>query len=179
MPVRYWVAAAGLLAAVFGASYWYSRSAPEPAPLQMAAVSEVAAITVHVAGEVTAPGLVRVPVDARVADAVAAAGGSTRDADLSLVNLAAPIQDGEQIVIPALADLSHGVVTIQADGRVRINIATVGELQQLPGVGPVLAERIASYREEHGPFAVVEDLLDVPGIGEAKLAALRDAVMLP
>ena len=179
MPARYWMAVAGLLAAVFGASYWYGRSAPEPAPLQMAAVSEVADITVHVAGEVIAPGLVRVPVDARVADAVAAAGGSTRDADLSLVNLASPIRDGEQIVIPAVADLASGGVTVAADGRVRINVAAAGELEQLPGVGPVLAQRIASYREENGPFSVVEDLLDVPGIGEAKLAALRDAVMLP
>ena len=98
MPIRYWVAVAGLLAAVFGASYWYGRTAPEPAPLEVAADSEVATITVHVAGEVTAPGLVRVSGDARVADAVAAAGGSTREADLSLVNLAASLRDGEQIV---------------------------------------------------------------------------------
>ena len=179
MPVRYWVAVAGLLAAVFGASYWYGRTAPEPAPLQMAVDSGVATITVHVAGEVTAPGLVRVSADARGADAVAAAGGSTREADLSLVNLAASLRDGEQIVIPALADPSNGGVAIEPDGRVRINIAAVGELQQLPGVGPVLAGRIASYRKENGPFSVVEDLLEVPGIGEGKLAALRDSVMLP
>jgi competence protein ComEA len=68
---------------------------------------------------------------------------------------------------------------VAADGRVRLNLAGIEELETLPGVGPVLAERIIAYREQHGPFAVVEDLLDVPGIGEGKLAALRDAVLVP
>lgn len=127
------------------------------------------------------PGLVEVADGARVADAVAAAGGSTRDADLTGVNLAAQVRDGEQIVIPTMAAASAttGAGSLLADGRVRINSASPVELENLPGVGPVLAARIAGYRDEHGPFAAVEDLLDVPGIGEGKLATLRDSVALP
>jgi competence protein ComEA len=130
---------------------------------------------------VVAPGLVQVPDGARIADVVAAAGGSTRDADLAAVNLAAPVRDGEQIVIPAATGdpAVERVGALLSDGRVRLNSASSDELEHLPGVGPVLADRIAAYREEHGPFAVVEDLLDVPGIGEAKLATLRDSVALP
>jgi competence protein ComEA len=121
---------------------------------------------------------VEIVAGARVADAVAAAGGSTRAADLTLVNLAAELRDGEQIVIPGpTSAIPGGVVT--GEGSVRINLASVGELEQLPGVGPVLAGRIAAHRDEHGPFAVVEDLLDVSGIGEGKLETLRDSVALP
>ncbi len=106
-------------------------------------------------------------------------GGSTRDADLSRINLAAPLRDGEQIVIPGVMATATAGGAVAADGKVHINSASVGELEELPGVGPVLAERIAVYRDEHGSFAVVEDLLDVPGIGEGKLATLRDSVALP
>ncbi len=146
--------------------------------LQPAASDDVH-ITVHVAGEVALPGLVVVAGDARVADAVAAAGGSARGADLTAVNLAAPLQDGEQIVIPSVRDGERELGAIDGDGRVRVNRASATELEALPGVGPVLAARIAAYRDEHGPFRTVEDLLDVAGIGEGKLATLRDAVALP
>jgi competence protein ComEA len=179
MPARYWLAAGAVVLAMVAASIWYGESAAEPVELEIpdSGRSDPTIITVHIAGEVVAPGLVLVSSDARVADAVAAAGGSTRRADLSRVNLAAPLHDGEQIVIPSPnADAGDATVT---DGRVRINDASVGELEQLPGVGPVLAGRIAAYRDENGPFSAVEDLLDVPGIGEGKLATLRDAVALP
>ena len=173
------MAVAGLLVAALGAGLWYQRSAPAPAPLLEgpSAAIEATLITVHVSGEVAAPGLVELTTTGRVADAVAAAGGTTRSADLSRVNLAAPVDDGQQIVIPHLAEQAANGEMV--DGRIRINTATVGELEQLPGVGPVLAARIAAYREENGQFAVVEDLLDVPGIGERKLEALRDAVAIP
>lgn len=179
MPNRTWMAVVGLLVVALGAGIWYQQSAPDPAPLieGSAVATEPGAITVHVSGEVVAPGLVEIVASARVADAVAAAGGTTRDADLARVNLAAPIDDGQQIVIPHVAEQTGGGST--ADGRVRINTATVGELEQLPGVGPVLAARIASHREENGLFTAVEDLLDVAGIGERKLDGLRDAVALP
>ena len=132
----------------------------------------------HVSGEVVAPGLVEVGDDARVADAVAGAGGTTRAADLRRVNLAATLQDGQQVVIPSF-DESSVAGAVAGDGRVHINAATAAELEQLPGVGPVLAGRIAAYREENGPFTTVEDLLDVSGIGEGKLETLRDSVALP
>ncbi len=180
MPVRYFAAAAGLVIAALAASFWYQQSAPEPVPLlvEPAETGGDTAVTVHVSGEVVAPGLVEVAATARVADAVAAAGGTTRDADLARVNLAAPLQDGLQIVIPNVAGPT-GDGAIVSDGRIHINAATAAELEQLPGVGPVLAAKIAAHRDEYGPFTTVEDLLDVSGIGEAKLAGLRDSVALP
>jgi competence protein ComEA len=117
-----------------------------------------------------------------VADAVAAAGGLLPGAATTGVNLAAPLSDGEQVVIPGPegGEPGSGVATGRGDdGKVHLNRATAGDLETLPGVGPVLAERIIEYREQHGPFTTVEDLLDVPGIGEAKLAALRDRVVVP
>lgn len=142
------------------------------------AVSD-AGITVHVSGAVFGPGLVELLPGARVADAVAAAGGTLRTADLAALNLAAPVRDGEQIRVPELAIASNGGVAIVDDGLVRINDADATGLEALPGVGPVLAGRIVAVREESGPFATVEDLLDVPGIGEATLAGLRDVVAVP
>jgi competence protein ComEA len=180
---RTWLGVGVLAAAVVGGWLWFGLDRPQPAPLVSQVAGEAAtsgSITVHVAGAVETPGLVEVASQARVADAVAAAGGVTRSADLTGLNLAAPLRDGEQIVVPSLdqvaATASGGAVD---DGKVRINQATPTELEQLPGVGPVLAGRIYAYREEHGPFATVDDLLDVPGIGEGKLAALRDVAVVP
>lgn len=131
---------------------------------------------VHVVGMVANPGLVTVPQGARVADAVIAAGGMLPGASVGSINLASPVVDGEQIVIGSVAS------TNPAGGeepRVAINSATADELEALPGVGPVLAARITAYREEHGPFQDVEDLLAVTGIGERMLASLRDLVRVP
>jgi competence protein ComEA len=181
MAGRYWSVAVGFLILALVASVWYGRTPAEPAPLMVAGTSAVpsSTITIHVSGEVVAPGLVQLPDSARVADAIAAAGGSTRAADLSSVNLASVLRDGDQVVIPGVGDAVTPSAGSDADGQIRINRATVAELEELPGVGPVLAERIAAYRDEHGPFAAVEDLLDVPGIGEGKLATLRESVALP
>lgn len=150
---------------------------------EVAVVSDAAAtvvgtgLTVHVSGEVAEPGLVALASGSRVADAVAAAGGTLPTADLGAVNLAAPVRDGEHITIGSVVDADSDQAT--DDGFVHVNEAGVVELQALPGVGPVLAERIAAYRDQHGPYTAVEDLLDVPGIGEAKLAGLRDVVAIP
>jgi len=180
---RTWLGIGALVAAVAAGGIWFGLDRPEPAPLLTpgpVGTTASGSITVHVAGAVRVPGLVEVAAEARVADAVAAAGGASRTADLTGLNLAAPVHDGEQIVVPS-RDGTGGAVGGGAveDGKVRINQATPSELEQLPGVGPVLAGRIHAYREEHGPFAAVDDLLDVPGIGEGKLAALRDAVIVP
>lgn len=136
--------------------------------------------TVHVSGAVANPGLVELSPGSRVADALAAAGGSTAEADLGSLNLAARVVDGDQIVVPGVAGAGGPLVSrsAAADGRVRVNFATADELETLPGVGPVLAQRILEHRSVHGPFSEVEELLDVAGIGEAKLAALREAVAL-
>jgi competence protein ComEA len=141
------------------------------------AAAPASPLTVHVSGAVAIPGVVRVPAGSRVADAIAAAGGIVPAADPGSVNLAAPVRDGQQVVVPRRGDGSSP--TTADAGGIRLNTASVTELERLPGVGPVLAGRIAGYRDEHGPFDTVEGLLDVPGIGEVKLAALRDAVIVP
>jgi competence protein ComEA len=148
-----------------------------------AAVSEPAettAVTVHVAGAVHSPGLVTLRPGDRVAHAVAAAGGALAVADLSALNLAAVVVDGEQLTVPIRGEPEPLPTRSgdRGDGLVDVNHGSVSDLEALPGVGPVLAERIFAYRAEHGPFRAVEDLLDVPGIGEAKLAALREALIL-
>jgi competence protein ComEA len=170
-----WIGAALVVALAVGAGLWYSRRDPAPPPVvvERAPVGR-ALLTVHVSGAVGSPGLIEVPAGSRVADAVAAAGGAVPSADLRGLNLAAPVIDGQQLVVP-----EAGHADVGGRGRVRINVATVDQMQSLPGVGPVLAERIVAHREEHGPFTTVEDLLDVPGIGEGKLAALRESVLAP
>jgi competence protein ComEA len=147
-----------------------------PTPIT-ATLGPVSSIEVHVAGWVAAPGVVTLPEGAIVADAVSAAGGLRPGARPDLVNLAAAVSAGDQIVVPGpeAASSAPGL----ADGLVAINQATASELQTLPGVGPVLAERIVSHRDQVGGFEQVEDLLQVPGIGESKLAAIRDLVRVP
>ena len=167
--------AAAVATAVVGVAVVAWPSSPEPPPVELVATAELRQVTVHVSGAVMAPGLVTVARDARVADAVAAAGGAAPGADLGALNLAAGVGDGSRVVVPVSGTGSPAA----GDGLVRLNSADVSELAGLPGVGPVLAERIISHRDDHGPFAAVEDLLEVSGIGEAKLAALRDAVLVP
>ncbi len=130
---------------------------------------------VHVSGMVVAPGVVDVEPDAIVADAIDAAGGLLPEARVDQINLAAPVTPGAQIVVPGAGE-SPAPAGPQAGEVLSINTAAASDLESLPGVGPVLAERIVSFREESGGFDVVEDLLQVPGIGEAKLAAMRDLV---
>lgn len=171
-----WVVA-GLVLLVAGISGWWFGGEPvEPPPVQVSPGSEPASITVHVAGAVVGPGLVVIPSGSRVADAVAAAGGLLEDAEPSGLNLAAPVVDGQQIVVRTVGAFGPPLVD---DGRVRLNSATATDLEAIAGVGPVLAERIVAYRERNGPFTEVEDLLDVAGIGESKLEAMRDQVIVP
>lgn len=173
------VVGTGALVLAVGAGAWWSLRSPQPAPVEVeeATTSPAeATITVHVAGAVVHPGLVRVAPDARVADAVAAAGGALAAADLGALNLAAPLQDGDRLAVPRVGD---PLSSPSDEAGVDLNTATVGELEELPGVGPVLAGRIVAHRELHGPFTAVEDLLDVAGIGEAKLAQIREAVGAP
>lgn len=134
-------------------------------------------VRVHVSGLVAAPGVVDVAPEAIVADAIDAAGGLLPEARVDRINLAAPVTAGAQIVVPGAEGSADGPPGPPQDGGVlSINSAKASDLETLPGVGPVLADRIVSFREENGGFDVVEDLLQVPGIGEAKLAAMRDLV---
>jgi competence protein ComEA len=134
-------------------------------------------IYVHVLGQVATPGLYELPDGARAVDAVAAAGGFTEQADAAGVNLARFVSDGEQIVVPAIGEAGSGAVPgMTGDGRVNLNTADAAALDTLPGVGPATAAKILAWRDEHGRFESVDDLLDVGGIGEAKLDAIRDLV---
>jgi competence protein ComEA len=140
-----------------------------------------AEVVVHVVGEVGAPGVVRLPAGSRVVDAVDAAGGATASAQLSVLNLARVLEDGEQVVVPGV-DGSVPVpaagtgAAAPADDRLDLNAADAAALDALPGIGPVLAGRIVAWREEHGRFSTVDELAEVDGIGPSVLASVRDLV---
>ena len=137
-------------------------------------------VVVDVVGAVRRPGLYRLPQRARIADAVTRAGGSTAKADLAQVNLAAPLADGEQIVIPqrgVSATANAGAAARPPSAPVQLSTATIEQLDSLPGVGPVTAQKILDYRQEHGAFHSVDELDAVPGIGPKRLDQLRDLVV--
>ncbi|MFC9090054.1 helix-hairpin-helix domain-containing protein [Nocardiopsis dassonvillei] len=136
-------------------------------------------LVVHVGGEVSDPGLYTLPSGARVADAVEEAGGALPDADLDLLNLARPLVDGEQVLVGVPAPTGAGVTGSGPQGTgglVDINRADRALLETLPGIGAVIADNIVSYREEHGPFRSVDDLLNVDRIGDKTLADLQPHV---
>ena len=135
-------------------------------------------LEVHVAGWVVSPGVVTVADGAIVADAIDAAGGLRLGARADLINLAAPLATGDQIVVPGPegAETPERGGSTPGDGLISLNRAPAAEFEALPGVGPVLAERIVSHREARGGYDRIEDLLEVPGIGEAKLGSIRDLV---
>ena len=158
-------------------------------PSPGASASAGAVVVVHVVGQVRRPGVQRLPPGSRVADALAAAGGATKGADLARVNLARVLVDGEQVVVPAPGDPDPpGAPNGGATGGsgsppggsdlVPINTADLAELDTLPGVGPVLAQRILDWRAEHGRFTAVDELGEVSGIGEKLLERLRPLVTL-
>jgi competence protein ComEA len=143
-------------------------------------------VFVHAAGAVTAPGLYELPAGSRIADLLQAAGGEAVDADLDRLNLAAPLTDGARVFVPrvgepdvpAVAGPAADVGGEPSTALVPLNTAATDELETLPGVGPATAAAIIEHRTARGPFEVVEDLLEVRGIGEAKLAQLRDLVVV-
>jgi competence protein ComEA len=144
---------------------------------------------VHVAGAVRRPGLYRLPAAARVAEALERAGGPLLRAELTAVNLAARMEDGQQVVVPAAGAVpvagaagaraspgSAGAVPGAPGVKLSLAAATVDQLDELDGIGPTLAGRIIEYRDAHGGFRSVEELRDVDGIGEKRFASLREAV---
>ena len=153
------------------------RPAPTEEPLQ-----------VHVSGAVVRPGVYDLPVGARVLDAVESAGGFVADADKNAINLAARVEDAEKLEVPFVAgfvpDEEQGFVVVSegtpsdllGDELVDINTASQEELEGLPGIGPTLAQAIIAYREENGPFARIEDIVNVSGIGSATYEDLKDLI---
>jgi competence protein ComEA len=140
------------------------------------------ALVVDVAGAVRAPGLYRLPHGSRVADAVAKAGGASAKAAMDSVNLAAPLADGEQVVVPSRVPgggvaVPAGSSPAGASGPVSLSTATAEQLDALPGIGPVTAQKIVDYRTAHGAFQSVDELDAISGIGPAKLDQLRGLVV--
>jgi len=155
-----------------------AATAEPPPALVQAAAPAAEELVVHVAGAVRRPGLYELPEGSRVSDAVARAGGATRKADTAAVNLAAPLADGIQVLIPSRVAGAAGAAAAAggAAARVSLSSATLAELDALPGVGPVTAQKIVDYRAQHGGFGSVDDLDSVPGIGPARIEQLHDLV---
>jgi competence protein ComEA len=157
-------------------------AAVAPIPVQDESGGPGGRVFVHVAGAVRKPGVYTLRAGARVADAVERAGGARASADLSAVNLASKLEDGRQVLVPrrvgggvTAAVAPSGVAAAPAQ-PVDLNTATLEQLDTLDGVGPATAQKIVDYRTEHGGFGSVDELGQVPGIGEKRLAALRDHV---
>jgi competence protein ComEA len=189
-----WVIAA-VLAVVAGARLLGGDDKPPPAPVRLApeGVRENAHIYVHVAGAVRRPGLMTMAAGSRVADALQRAGGPGPRADLTAVNLAARVADGQQIVVPraggasapsasasvaAPAASTPGGAPGAAVTGIHLSTATVEQLDGVDGIGPTLAQRIIEYRDSHGGFRSLAELAQVDGIGEKRLATLREALQL-
>lgn len=176
---------------VAGAGFWYMRSLPAPVqvrsgssealvPAPTASASPTAVILVDVAGWVRRPGVYEFTEGARVIDAIDAAGGARPGAVLSSLNLAAPLVDGTQVLVPkesqSAPTTETGTGTSGATGLVNVNSATNAELETLPGIGEVIAQAIVDHRTENGPFTSVDQLVDVSGIGDATLENIRELV---
>ena len=182
------VLAVGALA-LGGGALWYLRSLPGPVSVEARAAGPQigptptpVAVFVDVAGWVRRPGVYELDEGDRVIDAIERAGGARPGAELTVLNLAAPLTDGQQVLVPRPAEPAptggEGTAPGAPDGGtlVNVNTATPEELETLPGIGEVLAQAIVDFREDGGPFTSVDQLLDVSGIGEVTLEEIRELV---
>jgi competence protein ComEA len=176
-----------LVALVLAGRFAFGRSETRPAATPVVAMraepAPVKKLLVHVVGAVREPGLYRLDDGSRVDGALQAAGGPKPRANLELINLAAPVADGQQVIVPVRggdggAGASAGGLPSAPAGPVHLNSATLEQLDTLPGIGPVTAQKILDYRNEHGAFSSVDELDSVPGIGPARLAELKKLVDL-
>ena len=182
----------GALLLVVAYWWWQGRTRPIvtiPDPVASASTTDspqaLGEVTVHVRGRVERPGVVTLPAGARVVDALEAAGGVRAGASLGDLNLARLLVDGEQVAVgirtgrtgdPEVTDGAGGSAGTSSDGLVDLNTATAVELESLPGIGPVLAQRIVQWREDNGAFTDIEVLGEVSGIGDALMDQLRPLV---
>jgi len=182
------IVAIGATAAIVAAGAYVGlrrlRPPPQPADdeffTQPGDAQALGHIMVHVSGEVARPGTYYVTADARVQDAIWAAGGPAPNADLSPLNLAAFLGDGDKVTVPERtpAAAAHRPPDAETETMVNINRATAQELEQLPGIGPALAQEIIEYRERHGNFTRLEQLKRVPGIAEKKFEHIKPLIAL-
>lgn len=176
-----------LLVAAIAAIWLLSQSRTEQTHLPLARPSTVSkspsefapstgqSVVVDVVGRVKHPGVYRLAPGSRAVDAVAAAGGVLPGTDMTTINLAQHVEDGDQIIV-GVEPVSPTGSSARSSGKLNLNRATVQDLDALPGVGPVLAARITAWRKAHGRFRAIEDLRKVPGVGDAKFADLRPLV---
>jgi competence protein ComEA len=189
-PTRIGVAIVAVVVAI-AASYALFRALDERSapPIVIADAAAEIPVVVDVRGAVVSPGLYELPPGARVQDVADAAGGFTGDADLSAINLARRVRDGEIVLIASLSQSlatpgdpvrpdDVGSASGAANQKININTATVAELDVLPGIGEVTAARIIAFREEHGPYRSVDDLVHVQGISTNTIAGFRDLVTI-
>jgi len=169
--------------------FYISVRAPEGVPVELLPSATPQPVVVYVTGAVKRPGVYRLPFESRLVDAVQLAGGFTNEANVSQVNLAKLLEDGEQIVISGATDIATPQLMIGGNGLlftptppagklVNINIASAEELDQLPGIGPTAAQKIIDFRLANGQFTRIEDLLKVPGIGPSTLDEIRGLVTI-
>jgi len=169
----------GLLA---GGLVWLLIAEPQGEAVRLVPPPTPPPLHVHVSGSVVQPGVYDLPNGSIVEQAIEAAGGALPEADLDRINLAAALEDGLQIRVPSRTQAPPGTQSLPLDPDppsgtlLNINTATAPELELLPGIGPALAQSIVAYREAHGLFRALEDLLDVPGIGPAKLEQVRGLI---
>jgi|SRR5579884_16428 len=181
------ILAAALVAAVILLRHGSSSGAgpstrlpvPPIVPRRHAATAGARRVVVDVVGAVRRPGVYTLPQGSRVEDAVAHAGGLTRAAQRTAVNLAAPLADGEQVLVAGRGVVGAGAPAAggSASAPVSLSTATAEQLDALPGIGPVTAQKIVAYRQQHGPFTSVEGLDAIPGIGPARIADLKGLVV--
>jgi competence protein ComEA len=178
---RLLAAAVGIAAAVvLGVRLLGHEGAPARtyAPVRPAAAAAARSlVVVDVVGAVRQPGLYRLATGSRVADAVAAAGGVTPRADRVGVNLAAPVSDGQQVLVPVRGAVGAAGASTSSTGPVSLSAATPEQLDALPGIGPTTAAKIVAYRQQHGAFRSVDELDAVPGIGPGRMAELKGLVV--
>lgn len=164
-------------------------SAPEPEIIQIgqggssleeeiSEVSEPEMITVHLVGAVNKPGVYQLPVGSRVYELLEISGGFNNEADQETVNQARPLLDGEQIYINSIGEAAAPASAVGAANKININQASVQELTSLPGIGDVRANQIISYREEHGYFTSLDQIMDVSGIGESTFENIADQITI-
>jgi competence protein ComEA len=172
---------------IIGASFFFLNQGGKAAALPSITVPEIPSVApivvIDVAGKVNKPGVYKLPSGSRAIDAITAAGGAKKGVDLSDINLAHTLTDGEQIIVgaPKVVVSSKGKKTsgkVKLSGPLNINTATAAQFDALPGIGPVMAARIITYREKNGPFKAITDLRKVSGMGASKFAQIQDQIRI-